>query len=87
MGARKLCTPCPQLVTDRNMGVRMRGRGRLCAHLWADALVPVLRSGGWVCPGVSSLVLMSVLHTEAMQSLQECEVQECALCVQHTCMS
>lgn len=87
MGARKLCTPCPQLVTDRNMGVRMRWGGRLCAHLWADALVPVLRSGGWVCPGVSSLVLMSVLHTEAMQSLQECEVQECALCVQRTCMS
>lgn len=63
------------------------GGGRLCAHLWADALVPVLRPGGWVCPGVSSLVLMSVLHTEAMQSLQECEVQECALCVQRTCMS
>lgn len=85
--------PLPPAYYRQEHGCKEGGGGsrpcwRLCAHLWADALVPVCTQA-WEM-GVPRCVLFGAgEHTprRAMQNLQECEVQECALCVQHVCMS
>lgn len=91
MGARKLCTPCPQLIIDRNMGVRKGvvgpgpagGYVHICGQMhW---YLSVLRPGRWVCPGAFSLVLVSTLHAELCRI---CKSVRCRSvhCVCSTCV-